>query len=217
MTENNPTVWWWIRHAPVTSHGGRIYGQTDLPGDCGEESYFKGLAKLLPANAVWLSSTLRRTRDTAEAVLRHRAPGDAPLRAVAPFVEQHFGEWQGLRYDELTEVAGPAGHRFWLAPAETRPEGGESFVDLMERVQPAIREISEAERGRDVVAFAHGGTIRAALALALDIKPERALGFSVDNCSLTRIQHWPEGDHGPEAWRVVTVNLDPRPHAAPAE
>ena len=214
MSETAPTTWWWIRHAPVTSHGGRIYGQTDLPGDCGEEGYFTGLARILPEGALWLTSNLRRTRDTAEAVQRHRNPGGELLEPVAAFAEQHFGEWQGLRYEELSTRAGPEGHRFWLAPAETRPKGGESFIDLMERVHPAIREISLARRGEDIVAFAHGGTIRAALALALDLSPERALGFSIDNCSVTRIQHWPEGGHGPEAWRVVTVNQDPRPHAA---
>lgn len=214
MNQNNPTVWWWVRHAPVTSNGGRIYGQEDLPGDCSEDSYFSGLAALLPKQALWLTSTLRRTRDTAEAVLRHREEAADDLEAVESFVEQHFGEWQGLRYDELTTVAGPEGHRFWLAPAETRPQGGESFVDLMERVHPKIREISARHRGADIVSFAHGGSIRAALALALDIKPDRALGFAIDNCSLTRIQHWPESDQGPEAWRVVTVNLDPRLYAA---
>ena len=213
MTDNNPTTWWWIRHAPVTSNEGRIYGQTDLPGDCSEEACFAGLARLLPEGARWITSTLRRTRDTAEAVLRHRGGESGEMEALPAFVEQHFGEWQGLRYDELTTVAGPEGHRFWLAPAEVRPKGGESFVDLLERVQPAIRDKSLSHRGEDLIVFAHGGTIRAALALALGIAPERALGFSIDNCSLTRIQHWPEGETGPEAWRVVTVNLDPRAYA----
>ena len=27
------TRWWWIRHAPVTSYAGRIYGQQDVEAD----------------------------------------------------------------------------------------------------------------------------------------------------------------------------------------
>ena len=33
----------------------------------------------------------------------------------------------------------------------------------------------------------HGGTIRAALGVALALAPQAALAFSTDNCSLTRI------------------------------
>ena len=34
-TLNNLTVtsWWWVRHAPVTSHHGRLYGQSDVLAD----------------------------------------------------------------------------------------------------------------------------------------------------------------------------------------
>ena len=63
--------------------------------------------------------------------------------------------------------------------------------------------------GRDIIAVAHGGTIRAALALALDLAPEAALAFTIENCSVTRIDHidGPGMGHG---WRVVTVNRPPR-------
>ena len=57
------------------------------------------------------------------------------------------------------------------------------------------------------MAVAHGGTIRAALAVALALDPESALAFNTDNLALTRIDHLAleEG----EAWRVVGVNLPP--------
>ena len=69
----------------------------------------------------------------------------------------------------------------------------------------AIRRLVELHAGRDIIAVAHGGTIRAALALALGLDPEAALAFTIENCSLTRIDHidGPGMGHG---WRVVTVN-----------
>ena len=36
---------------------------------------------------------------------------------------------------------------------------------------------------------AHGGTIRAALALAMAVEPEAGLVFATDNCSITRLDH----------------------------
>ena len=54
-----------------------------------------------------------------------------------------------------------------------------------------------------------GGTIRAALALALDLDPEAALAFTIENCSITRIDRidGPGMGHG---WRVARVNQPPR-------
>ena len=45
------TRFWWVRHAPV-EHGGRIYGQTDMPCDCTDAAVFAGLARQLPRDAV---------------------------------------------------------------------------------------------------------------------------------------------------------------------
>ena len=128
--------------------------------------------------------------------------------------EQGFGYWQGLTNAELAERRDEAWHRFWLAPAHERPpagESGESFEDVVARVTRTVERFSERYRGRDIVAVAHGGTIRAALAHALAVTPERALGFQIANCSLTRLDHFdgPAGSDLPHAlgsWRVGQVN-----------
>jgi alpha-ribazole phosphatase len=49
----------------------------------------------------------------------------------------------------------------------------------------------------------HAGTVRAALAVALDLKPEQALRFAVKPLSLTRLDSTSAG------WRVETVNAQP--------
>jgi broad specificity phosphatase PhoE len=206
------TRFWWVRHAPV-AHDGRIYGQSDLSCDCSGTAAFAGLAAQLPRRAVWVASNLRRTHETAAAIIRARLPGPAAIAgpeilAVADLAEQNFGDWQGLTYEELNRMRNGAFHRFWHAPAHETPPGGESFGAVIERVSRAIRRLVEAYAGRDVIAVAHGGTIRAALATALDLDPEAALAFAIDNCSLTRIDHigGPGMGHG---WRVVTVNRPP--------
>ena len=204
------TRWWWIRHAPVTVNQGCCYGQTDLPCDVGDTAALGTLAPMLPQGAVWLASPLQRTSMTATALLAAGAAPPDPAMTIEPeLIEQHFGDWQGVKYSVLHARRGDEWHRFWLAPAYETPPGGESFAALTARVQPAIDRLNERHKGRDIVSFSHGGPIRAALGLALNLAPENALAFAIDNWSLTRIEHFPEpgGAHG---WRVVTANQPPR-------
>jgi len=201
------TRWWWIRHAPVDHPVGRIYGAADVPALTADEPAFRALAKRLPENAVWVTTHLTRTRQTAEALRAAGAEVGVPLVEDA-FGEQSFGAWEGQTYDAIHRDVGT--HRFWLAPARHRPPEGESFVDLIARVVPAIERLTEQYRGRDIVAVAHGGTIRAALSHALNVEPEAALRISTANLSLSRLDHIHEPD-GRHAWRVAWLNLQPGP------
>jgi len=211
----NVTRFWWIRHAPVINPEGRIYGQRDVLADTSNRAAFNGLARRLPQEAVWIATQLRRTQATAAAIhaAMDRAEGNSPTLVIEhDLVEQNFGDWQGLTYEEIGAYGrgpdGDNGHRFWLAPATTTPPGGESFVDVISRVAPAVARLAEAHVGRDVVIVAHGGTIRAALAQALDLAPEAALAFTIDTLSLSRIDRvdGPSPGHG---WRIGAINLPP--------
>jgi broad specificity phosphatase PhoE len=191
--------------------GGRIYGQGDLPCDCGDAATFAALAAALPVDAVWVTSNLIRTRQTAEAILAAdpaKFAGVAPS-ALAELAEQHLGAWQGLDRKAFYAERRVGTHALWFGPADERPPGGESFVDLIERVAPAIARLNAEHRGRDIVAVTHGGTIRAAVGLALGLTPQGALAFATDNCSLTRLDCLSTGDSRPHLWRVVAVNRRP--------
>ena len=207
------TQWWWIRHAPVPD-GGRIYGQRDVDCDCSDGAIFAALARELPRGAAWVTSRLKRAIQTAAAI---RAAMDEPADplAVAELNEQNLGAWQGL--DRQAFLASRVPRRpFWFAAANERAPGGESFADLLARVHPAIARLNAQFAGRAIVAVTHGGTIKAALALALRLDPEAALAFLVDNCSITRIDHLGAvvGDY---AWRVCAVNHRPWTRAVAGE
>jgi broad specificity phosphatase PhoE len=211
------TRWWWIRHAPVPD-GGRIYGQSDLECDCSDVDIFRILARELPRDAVWATSNLVRTKQTAAAILAAdaagRLAGIEPL-VVPHFAEQHLGVWQGQERKAFYAERQVGTHTLWFAPADERPPGGESFVDLVQRVVPAIERLNSEHAGRDIVAVTHGGTIRAAVGHALGLPPQAALGFSTDNCSLTRLDHLSAGGKG--LWRVVAVNHRPWSRTPAAE
>jgi alpha-ribazole phosphatase len=211
---NESTRWWWIRHAPVVVNNGLVYGQVDHPCDCTDEPTFRALAGILPKDAVWVTSTLRRTRQTADAIRAHIPELSDDPRAEPDLMEQHFGDRQGIRYDEVRQASFGEWHRFWSSPLNGRPEGGESFADLMHRVSATISRLSLEHKGRNIIAVTHGGTIRVAVALALKIEPEAALRLAVDNCSLSRLDLMlgPIGSHDPderEFWRVRFVNMSP--------
>ena len=202
------TRWWWVRHAPVTGHDGRLYGRRDVAADLSDAATLARLAARLPRSAVWIASPLLRTRATGTALAERLAANGAtaPRSLIEPdFIEQDFGAWQGLTYEEIDAQLAPERSPFWFAPARVTPPGGESFAAVVERVEVAVARITQAFANRDIVAMAHAGTVRAALALALGLDPEAALRFSVDTLSLTRIDHIAD-DGGDETWRVVRVN-----------
>jgi alpha-ribazole phosphatase len=202
------TRWWWIRHAPVRADGGRIYGQTDLPCDCSDGRVISALAALLPRKAIWVTSHLTRTHQTAKAIWaagNFEAPQE--FQQDKDLAEQHLGDWQGLDRRTFLMNRKQEPDSFWYGTADERAPNGESFVDLLARVRTAITRVTKAHRGNDIVAIAHGGTIRAALVIALDLPPRRGFAFSIDNCSLTRLDHY-QGRRS-SGWRVAMINHRP--------
>lgn len=208
MSETAVTQWWWVRHAPVVdAHLQRLSGQSDVAADTSDQSAFAALAQRLPIGAVWLTSHLRRTRQTAEALGQAGAERVTPLIEPA-FAEQAFGDWTGCTWNELGEREDA--QAFWASPTDVRPPGdeSESFDDVCARVAARIEQLTAEYAGRDIVCVAHGGSIRAAVALALGLSPAQALALDVTNLSLTRLDHLSGGLKARWGgnWRVVGFN-----------
>jgi alpha-ribazole phosphatase len=199
------TRWWWVRHAPVRSDGGNIYGQKDIACDTSDREVFEAVAKVLPRNAVWYASSLMRTHQTADAIWAAGFPKPSAMPHVAALAEQHLGQWQGMNRAEFL-ASRPVGSH-WFADIDVPAPGGESFMDLYNRVREAIERINIEAAGKDVIAVAHGGTIKAALGLALGGQPEKGLAFDIDNCSVTRLDHFASA--GRTSWRLPMVNQQP--------
>jgi len=185
---NTATNLWLIRHAPVEGQRGVIHG-ADAPADLGDAKAFAALKARLPAGAPCFCSPARRTRETALALCFDPAEEDA-------FREQDFGVWTGRRHDDLAAEPGVAYQEFWKSPAKSRAPGGESFADQVARARSGLAHLPAG----DVVLVVHSGTIRAVLAIALDLAPDAALSFAIDPLSLTRIDRLANG------WRIVAIN-----------
>jgi alpha-ribazole phosphatase len=199
------TRWWWVRHAPVREDGGCIYGQKDIGCDTSDRAVFDAVAKILPRDAVWFASNLKRTHQTAEAIWAAGFPKPSAMPHLPALAEQHLGEWQGMNRAGFL-ASRPAGSN-WFAPIDEPAPGGESFMDLYNRVRGAIERINLEHAGRTIIAVAHGGTIKAAVGLALGNQPEKGLAFDIDNCSVTRLDHLANSGHS--SWRLPMVNQQP--------
>ena len=80
---------------------GPHYGQSDMPCDCTDAAVFAGLARQLPRDAVWVTSHLRRTHETARAIVRAGLPG--PTDIPGPDAPVDTGAWRA----EFRRLAGP--------------------------------------------------------------------------------------------------------------
>ena len=206
---SKPTVvttrWWWVRHAPVRNDGGNIYGQSDIACDTSDTYVFNAVAKVLPRKAVWYSSNLMRTHQTAEAIWAAGFPKPGTMTWEADFAEQNLGQWQGMNRAAFV-ASRPAGTS-WFADINQPAPGGESFMDLYNRTCRAIDRINREHAGQDVIAVGHGGTIKAAVGLALGSLPEQGLAFDIDNVSVTRLDHFATAER--TVWRLPMVNQQP--------
>jgi broad specificity phosphatase PhoE len=201
------TRWWWVRHAPVREDGGCIYGQKDIGCDTSDREVFAAVARILPRDAVWYASNLKRTHQTADAIWEAGFPRPSKLQQEPALAEQHLGEWQGMNRAAFLASRPIEVGSYWFAPIDDPAPGGESFMDLYTRVRAAIERINAEHAGRDIIAVAHGGTIKAAVGLALGGQPEKGLAFTIDNCSVTRLDHLASARHS--GWRIPMVNQQP--------
>ncbi|MBI2978465.1 MAG: histidine phosphatase family protein [Rhodospirillales bacterium] len=201
------TRWWWVRHAPVVGVDGIIYGADDVACDVSDAASFRALAKTLPGEAVWVTSHLTRAVKTAKAIAEAGLAFPEPV-VERDLAEQSFGDWQGLSWDQMRELDQTSHDAFWQDPTRARPPGGESFADQIRRTARVIERMTTEHEGRDIVAVAHGGTVRAAVAHALGLAPEQGMAITVGTLSVSVLEHVKGGllrGRG-GAWRVVSIN-----------
>lgn len=202
------TRYWWIRHARVPEVAHRMYGSLDVDCDTSDAPLFKGIAARLPSDALWVTSPLRRTRQTADALVAAGASA-GNWAQEEDIREQDFGDFNGMTHEELFAKREDAYLGFWpLAPEQQAPNG-ESFSMLRQRVEGFIERMNASHQGKDIVCVAHRGTILAALQIALDLPLRNSVSFDIGNVSLTRLTHHADVAEGGPEWRVVDVSWLP--------
>ncbi|MDO8288924.1 MAG: histidine phosphatase family protein [Parvibaculum sp.] len=192
------TDWIWIRHAPVQGQEARYFGRLDVNAEPVHPGVAAGIARRLPAVAVWLGSPLMRARMMGLAL----RDGVDPI-AIPDFSEQDYGLWQGRSHNDVFNANRTLD---WTNPADIRPPEGESFADVCVRVAAAIDRLSAHYAGHSIVALGHQTTIRAAIGHALGLAPATMMRIDVAPMSLTRLTH--RNVNGEAQWNVGGLNAE---------
>ena len=164
-----------VRHGE-TDFAGSFCGQIDPDLNAAGEIQAEEISRnprLTGIKAIY-SSDLRRARRTAEAIA---ARSGAALHLSSELREIAFGEWEGLRWNEIESLY-PEEARLWPAEYPNRPApGGESFRDFNQRVLRGIQRILEQTAGPPCI-VSHGGVIRIALTRLFGVSEENAWNWT---------------------------------------
>lgn len=171
-----------VRHGRTPANAqGRLLGRDDPPLDAEGLAQAEKLGSVLvPARVV--SSPLRRARQTAECF-------GMPVEIDDRWIELDYGDLEGTPTAEVPKETWAE----WRADVCYRPEGGESMLELSERVAEACEDLAEDAKTRDVVVLTHVSPVKAAVSWALGVGCEVSWRTYVATASITRIAYGPYG------------------------
>jgi broad specificity phosphatase PhoE len=145
-----------VCHASTSALRAAVF-PLDEPLDAAGKAKGAATVGTLPrADRAWTSPE-RRTTQTAE-VLQVAAIVEPALR------DCDYGRWSGLRFADL-QAREPDAVVAWMTKPGLAPHGGESVLDLMQRVGRWLDERSR-EKGHGIV-VTHPAVIRAAIIVAI--------------------------------------------------
>lgn len=183
-----------VRHGPT--HAKSMVGWSDLPADLSDTAALARLEAFLPLDADIVSSDLSRAVETASAIQgnRRRLPHIADLR------EMHFGDWELKTHTDVADKDRMMA--FWDTPGDIRAPNGESWNDVVARVNSAIDHLLANGKGRDLVVVCHFGVIVTQIQRALRLTPYEAFGHKISNLSVTVI-------NTAKDWEAQHINHNP--------
>ena len=170
-----------VRHGRTALNAaGRLQGRVDEPLDAVGRDQAERVARLLTPSidddTLVVSSPLVRARVTAECLGRAVEIDDR-------WVEMSYGVFDGLPQGDVA----PEIWTTWRTDPSFAPEGGESLVEVAERVEAACDELREIALDRRVVVVSHVSPIKAAIAWALGADSSSTWRMRLDTAAVTRL------------------------------
>lgn len=156
-----------VRHGETDWNAeARYQGQMDIPlnahgrtqaerNGLALRQYFEDTPTCDVALLDFVASPLSRAQETMRIVRASMGLEPSAFRTDPQIRELHYGHWEGQLATDLpkTDPAGLAARK--ADPFHSRPEGGESYTELMDRTDAWLATLT-----RDTVAVTHGGVMR---------------------------------------------------------
>jgi alpha-ribazole phosphatase len=174
----------------------RFQGQTDIPLNAVGLTQARAIARHLSNEmpAAIYSSDLRRAWQTAEIIQTGLSKDSQyPLTAEPRLREMCFGEWEGLVYEEIQARQPQLLKRWETDLVNTAPPGGETLLQVAERVQAVFKELVLAYPDKTLMVVGHGGSLQLMIAFAIGISPGNFWQIHLSNASLSELEIYPEG------------------------
>ena len=171
-----------LRHTRVEDPA-TCYGMSEMPLAASFQNDMASVMPLLQPFKIdrMISSPLGRCKQLARFISER---SDLPFETDKRLCELDFGEWEGLKWDEIDRKQ----LKLWSSDyCNTAPPGGETYLQLQQRADECLKSLSGGE-DETVLVVTHGGVIRAALALAIDLSLEKAFNLVVDYGSISMVE-----------------------------
>src|SRR4051812_46856956 len=187
-----PTLVLYVRHGQTATTGTNLPGRA--PGlhlsDAGREQAASAagrVAELSRVDAVY-ASPLERARETAAPIATARKLKVTVDRGL---LEWDFGDWTGGELKKLMKL--PEWRTVQGYPSGFRFPGGESFVEMQDRIVSAVQRLVARHPGGVVVCVSHADPIKAAVAHALGTHLDLFQRIVISTCAISIIAVAPGG------------------------
>jgi len=127
------------------------------------------------------TSVLIRAIETLQIILSQIGQENLPATKDPALNERHYGELQGLNKDETRKKFGDSQVKLWRRSYDAAPPGGESLKDTAARTLPYFesRILPDLKAGRNVLAAAHGNSLRSIVMFLDKLTQEQVLSLEI--------------------------------------
>lgn len=183
-----------VRHGETAWNvDARIQGQMDIGLNDKGRQQAQRVGKALSGEAVTAiySSDLGRAFETAQSIAEAAGMQVVPQTGLR---ERGFGMFEGKTFDEIQETwPDHATHWRKRIPDWEPPEGGESLLQLRERVSRTAQALAARHTGEQIVLVAHGGVLDTLYRLATGQEVNSPRTWQLPNGAINRLLWTPEG------------------------
>jgi alpha-ribazole phosphatase len=194
-----------LRHGKVEFlNQGICYGWTDI------ELNDEGIADARRAgeslqdelfDAVY-SSPLVRTTQTAKIVMAHNQRDQTlPIQELSALREYHFGEWEGVKYEEILSENADDWTLYMSGSQEFAPPNGETIKSFVQRVCDCMDGLRGKHTDGNILIVSHYGVISVIIPYLLELFGKTAWKFALNTGRIAQLEVTPDFA------RLVKLNL----------
>ncbi len=173
----------------------RIQGQMDI--DLNPQGHWQAqrLGQALAGSGLAhiYTSDLARARSTATAIAAHTGIATQAIALHTGLRERAFGVFEGRTHAEIAALWPQDAQRWHQRVPDWAPSGGESPLQLQQRVAHTVAHIAARHPGEHIALVAHGGVLDMLYRIATGQAVNAARTWTLGNCAINRMLWTPEG------------------------